>query len=277
MLSDTPFFRLENGYYIGNQGAQGPWSEDACHAGPPSAALARELEKLTDKQLIRLQVDLKRPVPMPGFKIEASLEKEGRSTAYAQAKIIDKSGRICASAAGLFHSLTQLASFETKADTRPDFAPVEQFLREGESSVTLKNGREILPSKNGFGKAVQPVCPADTPVSTEDGVMPGIVRTMWMRTPELIEGESMSGFQKICPLADCINALSANLDFEHYQFMNTDLTVALHRIPQPEEEWFSVTATAHCHENGMGLSCGQLHDQHGNIGTVLQNLLLRGR
>lgn len=275
MLSSTPFFSLENGLYIGNQGARGPWSDDACHAGPPSAAFARELELLTDKQLIRLQVNLLRPVPMAGFHIAATIEKEGRSTAYAKAEIIDTRGKLCAQAQGLFHTLVKLPSFDALPESTPDFTPVEQFLRDGENSSTVKKGRQILPAKNGFALSVEPVSPADTPITSDEGAIPGVTRSMWMRTPQLITGESMSGFQRICPLSDCINALSANLDIHTYNFMNTDLTIALHRIPEDDAEWFGITASAHCQTNGLGLSCGNLYDQKGNIGTVLQNLLLR--
>ena len=277
MLASTPFFRQENGFYIGNQGACGPWSDDACHAGPPAAAFARELELLCDKQLIRLQIDLIRPVPMQGFKIAAELTKEGRSTAYATAKLLGKDGKLCATANGLFHTMTELPAFEVVEKPLLDFSPVERFLREGEASPTARKGREVLPAKNGFGKAVEPICPEDTPTDTAQGAIPGVESTMWMRTPELLPNESMSGFQRVCPLADCINALAANLDFKDYLFMNTDLTVALHRIPDASAEWIGLRGVGNCHQNGMGLVRGELHDKHGSIGTVLQNLLLRSR
>ena len=72
----------------------------------------------------------------------------------------------------------------------PDFTPVEQFLRDGENSITVKKGRQILPAKNGFALSVEPVSPADTPLTDDQGAIPGVTRSMWMRTPQLIAGES---------------------------------------------------------------------------------------
>ena len=52
-----------------------------------------------------------------------------------------------------------------------------------------------------------------------------------MRTVALLPDEEGSGLQRICPLADCGNAVSRNAEAERYAFMNTDLTVLLHRQP----------------------------------------------
>ena len=80
------FFRVENDRFIANDAARGPWVADACHAGPVTGLIARALEHaVPDKQLTRITVNFQRPVPMSEILIEASIERDGRSTARGTA------------------------------------------------------------------------------------------------------------------------------------------------------------------------------------------------
>ena len=51
---------------------RGPWDADACHAGPPTGLLVRAMERaVPDVRLARVTVDLTKPIPMAGFRIDA--------------------------------------------------------------------------------------------------------------------------------------------------------------------------------------------------------------
>ena len=50
----------------------------------------------------------------------------------------------------------------------------------------------------------------------------------WMKTVPLLQDETPSPFQRICPLADCGNAFSRNAEPSEFNFMNPDLTILLH-------------------------------------------------
>ena len=74
MRTENPFFRLEDDWYLGNDGARGPWTADGCHGGPAAAAVARSAElAVPDKQIVRLTLDLFRPVPVSGFRVQAQV------------------------------------------------------------------------------------------------------------------------------------------------------------------------------------------------------------
>jgi len=48
------FTRTDEDLFVGNGPARGPWTADACHAGPVSGLLARSAENtITDKQMVR--------------------------------------------------------------------------------------------------------------------------------------------------------------------------------------------------------------------------------
>ena len=109
--------------------------------------------------------------------------------------------------------------------------------------------------------------PGDTPT-------PGPTR-LWMRTVPLVLGEETSPFQRICALADCGNAISRNAEPGDLAFMNTDLTVLLHRLPVGE--WFGVESVSRWEPSGLGMSDSLLFDEHGPVGRSLQTLIIRRR
>ena len=94
-----------------------------------------------------------------------------------------------------------------------------------------------------------------------------------MRTVALLPGEEPSPFQRICPLADCGNAFSRHADPGQVQFINTDLTIALHR--DPVGAWLGSRAVSHWQPSGVGLADALLFDERGPVGRALQTLLLR--
>ena len=64
--------------------------------------------------------------------------------------------------------------------------------------------------------------------------------------------------------ADSGNGVSATLDLERYIFINVDLTVHLHRLPQGE--WVGLDAVTLPEPEGVGLADSVLHDERGPIG-----------
>jgi hypothetical protein len=94
-----------------------------------------------------------------------------------------------------------------------------------------------------------------------------------MRALAPLPDEQPSPFQRICPLADCGNAFSRHADPDRVQFINADLTIALHR--DPVGEWLGSRAVSYWQPSGVGLADALLFDEHGPVGRALQTLLLR--
>ena len=105
-----------------------------------------------------------------------------------------------------------------------------------------------------------------------DGPEPGPTRA-WMRTVPLLEDEVPSPFQRICPLADCGNAISRNADPLPLTFVNTDLTILLHR--PPVGEWLGMDSVSRWEPSGIGMSDSLLFDDLGPVGRALQVLSIR--
>ena len=72
------FFTIDGEWFRPTDYCRGPWDPNACHAGPPTGLLARASEQLVpDQQLVRLTVDLTRPIPHAGFRIDAAVDPQG--------------------------------------------------------------------------------------------------------------------------------------------------------------------------------------------------------
>ncbi len=100
--------------------------------------------------------------------------------------------------------------------------------------------------------------------------------TVWMRMRHpLVEGEQPSPLQRVLAAADSGNGVSATLDWGRYLFINVDLTVELHRLP--EGEWVCLDAITIPEPTGLGLSDTALFDERGPIGRATQTLLIAER
>ncbi len=100
--------------------------------------------------------------------------------------------------------------------------------------------------------------------------------TVWMRMGvPLLPGEEPSPLQRVLAAADSGNGVSAALDWNRYLFINVDLTVHLHRMP--EGEWVCLDAVTLPEANGVGMSDTRLLDQRGAIGRAVQTLLIAQR
>ena len=93
MPADTFFTAPDGDWFVPTGASRGPWDADACHAGPPTALIARASElAVPDMRLARLTVELVKPVPMSGFRIEAEVVRRSRSLAVTSLTLIDGEG-----------------------------------------------------------------------------------------------------------------------------------------------------------------------------------------
>ncbi|MEO1060324.1 MAG: thioesterase family protein [Actinomycetota bacterium] len=252
------FFSTTDGdWFVPNDPARGPWDPESCHAGPPTGLLARALEQLLPgSQLVRITVDLGRPVPMAGFRIEASISQAGRTVQRTTATLVDADGRERARAAGLHmvaRDVGAIPSVETPMPSLADAAP---------GPFVFERTLHGLPAFPSGVEMRYPPGESNTPGPT----------TAWMRTLPLLPDEEMSPFQRICPLADCGNAIGRNADPDVVGFVNPDLTLVLHRAPVGE--WLGSSSVSYWEPTGIGFADALLFDDEGVVGRACQTVLL---
>lgn len=257
--SATAFFRVQDDhFYMGNDPARGPWSADACHAGPVTGAIARSFEAcVPDKQLMKLSVEILRPVPIAGFRVITEVVKSGRMVTTANAKITDQEDKLVATASAMYMQQQELGEVPSVEDRLPS---VEESVP---GDFPIKFTLHGLPS---FSTGIEILYPPGQ--DSEPGPT-----SLWMKTLPIVEGEVPSPFQKLCPLADCGNGISRNGELNQISFINPDITIVMHRAS--EDDWLGTRARSHWQSTGMGLAEATLFDSQGPIGSAMQTLLLK--
>lgn len=238
----------------------GPWFADAQHGGPPAALLVRALERCgprPDAQLGRVTFELLGPVPAGEVTVRAGVERPGRAIELLGAELV-AGGRTVMRARGW-----RLAVGDT-SEVVTGQAPPLPGPELAEPRATA--GRGWLP---GFLDAMEWRWLA----GDWEQAGPG---TAWLRQRvPLVEGEEPTPWQRLAVAADCSNGVAAPLDLRSWLFVNTELTLHVHRPPLGE--WIAVDAATTVGPTGIGTVAARLFDTDGHVGRATQELVVRPR
>ena len=240
---------------------RGPWDPGAQHAGPPSALLGREIERLDgaeELQVARIAVEILRPVPIGPVRVEARVVRPGRRVQLVEATLSGGGEPLMLARAWQIRA-TELELGEAAAEERQPQPPEEgiepRFFDTGQE-VGYHTGMEWRSVGGSF-------------------VDPGPA-TVWMRmAAPLVAGEEPTPLQRVLIAADVGNGISAVLDWRSHVFINVDLTVHLERLPAGE--WVCVDAVTIPQRTGIGTAESVLLDRDGRIGRAAQSLLIDRR
>src|SRR6476660_5980167 len=78
------------GQYVATELTRGPWDPGAQHAGPPSALIGREVERLEESaefQVGRITFEILRPVPIGPVSVAAEVVRPGRRVQMFEATL----------------------------------------------------------------------------------------------------------------------------------------------------------------------------------------------
>lgn len=258
----SSLFVREAGGYRPTRLSGGPWSADALHGGPPAALLARDIERFEDGerfQVVRVTVELLRPVPFERLTIATILRRPGRNVQLVEATLC-AGEREVARATGL--------------RIRRGHVALPPGLRE--EVRPLPGPAMGRPARRGPG----PFHPGFHSDGVEHRFIEGSFdepgpAVDWIRLKvPLVEGEPPSPLERACAAADFGNGISGLLPGTH-SYINPDLTVYLHRYP--EGEWICLEAATRIEPNGIGLAMSRLSDERGPVGHALQSLIVSER
>lgn len=253
-------FEPDGDRFVPTEFARGPWSPEALHGGPPAALLAGAIEghESSDLDVVRLTVEIMRPVPVAPLSVDVRTVRPGKKVQLVEAVLRAGDLELCR-ATGLRIRRTEvdLPSWVAPPQGPPPFPsdPPARPLR-NQWTAFHNSGVEMRYAVGAFDK----MGPA----------------TVWIRLLHPILPEiPTSPVQRAVAAADFGNGVSATLEFERYLFINPDLTVYLHR--PPVGEWICLDAVTRPETSGIGLAHSALFDRDGEIGRSLQSLLIDRR
>lgn len=260
-MTEESFYIKDGDFWQSMEITRGPWSPDHQHAGPPSALLSRALEEITGEgyRLVRISIDIPRPVPIARLKVATELIRPGRTVRHADAQLRDEDGTLLMQAKGLALRVNTVDLPEVRL---PEARPLPSA-DESEDIVF-----PFFSSDIGYHTAMH--------LRLADGDFGKGPCAMWMRMRyPLVAGEIPTPLQRVMIAADSGNGVSSVLDTRKYGFVNPDLTVYLDRYPAGE--WVCLDASTTPRADGIGLAVSVLRDQDGIIGRGLQSLVISKR
>jgi hypothetical protein len=258
-VSSRAVFTPDGRRFVPSAHARGPWDSGAQHGGAPAALLARELERLepgAGMLVARITYEFLGPVPLAPLEAEACIERPGRrfqvveGTLRHDGRVVVRARAVRLRQAAIDLPAVALADTELPGEA-PDASAADGFPGSG--------------SGEGFHRTAMEIRFAG---GTDYGTGPALA---WFRLRlPLIAGETPTPVQRLVAAADFGNGVSRVLDFDRHLFVNTDLTVHVHR--EPRGEWILLDARTVADPVGAGLATTRLFDEHGAVGIGAQTL-----
>jgi hypothetical protein len=258
--SQPAFFLPDGDRFVATESTRGPWSRDHQHGGPPAALLTRSLERAAGNGVLlsRLTFDFLRPIPIAPLIARAEVVRAGTKVRRLQAALTTADGTALVQASAVALRIADVLP-ATLGDASPARPPVE----------------DAAPFQFSF---------FPDPVGYHTTMETRIARGTWGKGPviawmrprvALVEGEATSPLQRLLIVADSASGVAVVLEPSHHTFVNADLTVAIHRLP--EGEWVCLDAATVAEAHGIGLTRARLCDGRGAFGVSLQTCLAERR
>jgi hypothetical protein len=185
--------------FVATEHSRGPWSREHQHAGPPSALLARAIERAVAGDAVivtRLTVELVAPVPIGRLEVVTSTLRAGRTVRRLEATL-GADGRVMARASALVTRTTSVAFPPVKPEPRDPLPPPEtgepfRFPVFEAQAIGYQTSVDAQRVRGGFGQNPTAV---------------------WIRARvPLVLGEAISPLQRVMIAADSGNGVAVVLD-----------------------------------------------------------------
>lgn len=232
------------------------------HGGAPSSLIAWAAERIPTREpmrVVRMTIDLLRPVPIAPLEIRSDVVREGKKIQLCTMSLLhDGVDVVRASVLKIRDAVVDLpdkSSNEAVTLPGPDRGRGPEGVLGGGTNAFI-SGLDLRVVRGGF---------------RERG--PGAI---WFRLHRpIVAGETISPLMRAAATSDFCNGVSSVLDFRHWTFINADLSINLARMPVGE--WILLDAQTWLGENGAGIAFAKLGDERGYFGRAVQSLVIEKR
>lgn len=253
-----------DGSLVASVWTRGPWDNAMQHGGPPSALMARAIERELGEEHadwvpVRTLVELLRQVPIARLSARASIETRGRKALRAVATLEHEGVQIGRA------RVIMVRATEEAPETAVGTLRVEPELPPPETWPPFEFSFFLHPV--GYHRAME---------LRIEGSWPAPTARCWsrMRVP-LVEGEQPSGWQRALCFADAAHGVAPGLDPRHFTLINPDLELSLARPPRGE--WIGLDIRTATSGIGTGLTRSRVVDREGEVGATSATLVVRPR
>jgi hypothetical protein len=245
---NQPFFTRDGDYYIPTQVANGPWDPKSLHGRVIIGLLGYVIEQRhggDDFVPARLTVDMFRlPNIMTPIEIRTKLIRDGLRIRIVEAEFV--SGGVAMARASC-QLLRRTENPQGRVWSPPNWdAPLPASIPPPTDPKLGMHGKWITRPIVGAMGSLGP-------------------RRLWMsEVRDLVEGTPLTPFVRVAVAADFASPF-ANAGDDGLGFINSDVTLYLHRLPVTE--WIGFEVVNHHATDGIAIGECWLYDEQGPIGT----------
>ncbi|HKU14800.1 MAG TPA: thioesterase family protein [Steroidobacteraceae bacterium] len=251
-------YRIDNDTAFATDFTAGPWNPRLQHGGAPTALICWAAERMATRepmQVMRVTVDLLRPVPIAPLQIRTEVVREGRKI------------QLCA--VTLLHEDVVVVRASVLKIRCAEFTLPSTAVEEKITLPAPEQGHEAD-------------APAKSPNTFIRGLTLRVVQgnfrqpgpaAIWFRANRpLFADEPLTPLQRTAMTADFCNGVSTVLEWGKWTFINGDLTISLARLPVGE--WILLDARTWLGDSGSGIAFAKLGDSRGYFGRAVQSLVI---
>lgn len=261
-MTKYALFRAEGDELVPQDIARSLWKADQMHGVATSGALGREVENAVaragrdDLRPARFTVDLFRAPSMAPCTLASTVVREGSRLMLVDATLA-QGGEVVARASGLFLAASENPTGQvwTPADA-PAPPPLEIAPVSEEPRVPIFFSEGVGWSQNFVEHQ-------------NDGR-----KATWQTALAIVVGEKPTPFQGLAGAADS-TSMVVNWGSEGVQYINTDITLVIARVPVSQE--IGLSATSWRSHDGIATGTAIVFDREGPIGTSTVTSLANAR
>ena len=263
-------YRVEHDTAFATEFTAGPWDPGLQHGGAPTALIAWAADNIPTRepmQVMRITVDLLRPVPIAPLQIRAEVVREGRKIQLCAVTLLQ-----AAAGARERRETVVVARATVLKIRRAQFTLPPTAVEEPIALPAPEDGHE-----------------ADVPNSNPNALIRGMsmrvvkgnfrtpgAAAIWFRVDRpLFENQPLTPLQRAAMVGDFCNGVSTVLEWGQWTFINGDLTISLARLPIGE--WILLDAQTWLGDGGAGIAFAKLGDRRGYFGRAVQSLVIEPR
>jgi hypothetical protein len=230
------------------------------HGSAPAALVTWAAEAIPTSvpmQIVRVTIDLMRPVPVAPLTIETEVLREGRKIQLCAVRLL-ANNVLVVRATVLKVRADRLPLPSDIADAPIDVPPPDRGtpMEPPFSHTPFVTGLSVREVRGGFLQ----IGPA----------------AIWYRIDRpIVENAAISQAMRAVVAADFCNGTSTVLEFDKWTFLNADLSVSLARAPVGD--WILLNAETWIGLDGAGIAAGRLGDSKGYFGRAVQSLVIEKR
>jgi hypothetical protein len=257
-------FEPDGDRFVPTDFARGPWDSEALHGGPSCGLAAHVAESVAgdDFEVLRLDVDLVRPVPMRPLRVSTeeiaggrrlrrvrlAFTTDGPELAYAHALLVRRDER----------GDSRRAHVVTGDAGAPPLPPADALLHESAWMDMTRFHADALQYRPVVG----------------DPWGPGPVLA-WLRLRcAVVAGTKLTGLARLAACSDMTSGLGWDISPRGDYCINTDVTIRVARVPHGE--WIGLDARSMIAASGNGSVRATALDVHGAVGSIESTLVLNG-